>query len=71
MPDSPPAPKVAGNFAQRMSDQARNVPRPAEYVDLLVVATKDLDGVVRRVRAYPDGRVDSASWAACGGLSSR
>ena len=38
--------------------------KPAEYVDVSVISEDPTEGVVRRVRAYPDGRVDSKPWDA-------
>jgi hypothetical protein len=37
---------------------------PAHYIDLIVVCRQNPEGIVRRVRAYPDERVDAAPWAA-------
>lgn len=36
----------------------------ATYIDLMVVAHHSSQGTVRRVRTYPDGRVDEKPWAA-------
>lgn len=37
---------------------------PATHIDLKVVAHQSGQGIVRQVRAYPDGRVDGKPWAA-------
>ena len=46
-----------GRGADRKSDSAT-------HIDLMVVAHHSSQGIVRRVRAYPDGRVDEKPWAA-------
>ena len=38
--------------------------KSATYIDLAVTAHHSSQGVVRQVRAYPDGRVDGKPWAA-------
>ena len=34
------------------------------HIDLMVVAEHSSQGIVRKFRAYPDGRVDGKPWAA-------
>ena len=53
------------NTVEKATSQARELSKPAEYVDVMVVAKNSPEGIVRRVRAYPDGRVEAESWAAC------
>ena len=54
---------------QRGANQVAEQHKPARYVDLMVIAHHSSDGVVRTVRAYPDGRVDAAPWAAWAKMS--
>ena len=36
---------------------------PGKHIDVMVVAPRSGQGIVRQVRAYPDGRVDAKTWA--------
>jgi len=67
----PPAIALLGiGFAERASSQAAEAYRPATSIDLMVISSDNGEGIVRRVRAYPNGRVDSASWAQYAQMSS-
>jgi hypothetical protein len=67
----PPAVTLLGiGFAERAASQAAETYRPATSMDLMVISSDNGEGIVRRVRAYPAGRVDSASWAAYAQMSS-
>ncbi len=55
---------VGASAVQRVTSQARELAKPADYIDVMVVAKNSPEGIVRRVRAYPDGRVDEKPWAA-------
>jgi len=39
--------------------EVREQSKPANYIDIRVVAKDSREGVVRHFRAYPDGRVDA------------
>lgn len=68
---APPALALLGvGFAERVGTQIAESRRPATSLDLMVISSDNAEGIVRRVRAYPDGRVDSASWAAYAQMSS-
>jgi hypothetical protein len=61
----PPALALWGaGFVKRGANEAAEHRKPAQYVDLMVICRQSGEGIVRRVRAYPDGRVDAAPWAA-------
>lgn len=61
----PPALALWGaGFAKRGANEAAEHRKPAHYIDLMVICRHSGEGIVRRVRAYPDGRVDAAPWAA-------
>ena len=61
----PPALALWGaGYLQRGANEAAEQRKPAHHVDLMVICRKSGEGIVRRVRAYPDGRVDAAPWAA-------
>ncbi len=61
----PPALVLWGaGFMKRGANEAAEHRKPAHYVDLMVICRQSSEGIVRRVRAYPDGRVDAAPWAA-------
>lgn len=61
----PPALVLWGaGFMKRGANEAAEHRKPAQYVDLMVICRQSGEGIVRRVRAYPDGRVDAAPWAA-------
>ena len=52
------------NYADRIRETAREKFQAAHYVDLMVISEHNAEGVVRRVRAYPSGRVVSKPWEA-------
>ena len=54
----------SAGFLKRGANEAAEHRKPAHYIDLIVVCRQNAEGIVRRVRAYPDGRVDAAPWAA-------
>jgi hypothetical protein len=61
----PPALALWGaGFMKRGANEFAEHQKPAQYIDLMVVCRHGPEGIVRRVRAYPDGRVDAAPWAA-------
>jgi hypothetical protein len=61
----PPALVLWGaGFAKRGANEFAEHQKPAHYIDLMVVCRQSAEGIVRRVRVYPDGRVDTARWAA-------
>lgn len=61
----PPALALWGaGFVKRGANEAAEHHKPAQYIDLMVICRRSGEGIVRRVRAYPDGRVDAAPWAA-------
>lgn len=61
----PPALALWGaGFMKRGANEAAEHRKPAHYIDLMVLCRQNSEGIVRRVRAYPDGRVDAAPWAA-------
>jgi hypothetical protein len=61
----PPALVLWGaGYLKRGANEAAEHRKPAHYIDLMVVCRQNAEGIVRRVRAYPDGRVDAAPWAA-------
>lgn len=67
---APPAFALLGiGFAQRAGSQIAERRKPASSMDLMVISSDLGEGIVRRVRAYPNGRVDSASWAAYAQMS--
>jgi hypothetical protein len=69
---APPAMALLGvGFANRVGSQMAEAHKPATSMDLMVISRDNGEGIVRRVRAYPDGRVDSASWAAYAQMSSQ
>ncbi len=51
-------------YLKRGANEAAEHRKPAHSIDLMVVCRQNAEGIVRRVRAYPDGRVDAAPWAA-------
>lgn len=55
---------ATANTIEKLGSQAREFSKPADYIDVMVVAKHSPEGVVRRVRAYPDGRVDARPWDA-------
>jgi hypothetical protein len=58
------APLVATvGVGEKIAHHAGQAGQAATYVDLAVVAHHSSEGIVRRVRAYPDGRVDEKPWA--------
>lgn len=52
------------NTIERVTSHAGERSKPADYIDIMVVAKNSPEGIVRRVRAYPDGRIDARPWAA-------
>jgi hypothetical protein len=48
---------------EKIAHRARQASKVATYMDLTVVAHRSSEGIVRQVRAYPDGRVDEKPWA--------
>lgn len=61
----PPALALWGaGYLKRGANEAAEQRKPAHYIDLMVLCRQNSEGIVRRVRAYPDGRVDAAPWAA-------
>ena len=58
-----PAVAVIG-IGERIGHKAGQRGQTATYMDLMVVAHHSSQGVVRKVRASPDGRVDAKPWAA-------
>lgn len=61
----PPALALWGaGYVKRGANEAAEHHKPARYIDLMVICRRSGEGIVRRVRAYPDGRVDAAPWAA-------
>jgi hypothetical protein len=59
---APPA--VVIGVGERVAHGVAQHGKPATHIDLMVVAHHSSQGVVRQVRAYPDGRVDEKPWAA-------
>lgn len=59
---APPA--AAIGIGEHLAHDAIQQGKHATRVDLAVVAHHSAQGVVRQVRAYPDGRVDEKPWAA-------
>ena len=51
-------------FLKRGANEAAEHRKPAHYIDLMVICRQSGEGIVRRVRAYPDGRIDASPWAA-------
>ncbi|WP_338690748.1 hypothetical protein [Haloferula helveola] len=49
--------------AHRIGNTVAEESKPADYIDLIVTASHSREGIVRRVRTYPDGRVDPKPWA--------
>lgn len=69
-PQVPPAVEHAMIDAiQRGANEIEEQHKPARYMNLMVVSRHGGEGVVRTVRAYPDGRVDAAPWAAWARMS--
>ena len=58
-----PAAAVIG-IGERVVHNTNQRGQAATYMDLMLVAHHSSQGIVRRVRAYPDGRVDAKPWAA-------
>jgi len=58
----PPAAVIG--IGERISHGVTQHGKPATHIDLMVTAHHSSQGVVRQVRAYPDGRVDEKPWAA-------
>ncbi|MCF7675837.1 MAG: hypothetical protein K9N23_00950 [Akkermansiaceae bacterium] len=58
----PPAAVIG--IGERIGHGVTQHGRPATHIDLMVVAHYSSQGIVRQVRAYPDGRVDEKPWAA-------
>ncbi|WP_265595115.1 hypothetical protein [Haloferula sp. BvORR071] len=66
----PPAVALLGlGFTQRVGSEIAESRKPATYMDVMVVSKNNGEGIVRRVRAFPDGRVDSATWSAYAQMS--
>lgn len=56
---------VSASAVTRVGKEMHEQQKAVTWVDLSVVAQEDnLQGVVRRVRVYPDGRVDAKPWDA-------
>lgn len=59
---APAVPMKVLDLIDRVKETAGERRQPVEYVDLWIVSENGEEGVVRRVRAYPDGRLKSAPW---------
>ena len=55
---------LATTIGDRIDHSVDQHSQAATHIDLMVIAPKSDQGIVRRVRAYPDGRVDAKPWAA-------
>ena len=58
-----PSAAVVG-IGERVGHGVAQHRQSATHIDLMVTAHHSGQGTVRRVRAYPDGRVDEKPWAA-------
>lgn len=58
----PPAAVIG--MGERISHGVTQHRKPAQHIDLMVVARHSSQGIVQQVRVYPDGRVDEKPWAA-------
>ena len=62
---APPALALWGaGWVKRGANEVEEHHKPAQYMDLMVVCRHNREGIVRRVRTWPDGRIDAAPWAA-------
>ena len=57
---APPAAVIG--LAERANHSITKRGASTTYIDLMVVARHTSQGVVRRVRVYPDGRIDEKPW---------
>ena len=55
---------VVVGTGERMTNYRATHSQAVTHIDLSVIAHQSSQGTVRRVRAYPDGRVDGKPWAA-------
>jgi hypothetical protein len=55
---------VVVGTGERMTNYSATHSQAVTHIDLSVIAHQSSQGTVRRVRAYPDGRVDGKPWAA-------
>ncbi len=55
---------AVATIAERVDHSVDQHSQAATHIDLMVISPKSDQGIVRRVSAYPDGRVDEKPWAA-------
>jgi hypothetical protein len=68
----PPAVALwSAGFVSRSANEIAEKRKPAHYMDLRVISRHNGEGIVRTVRAYPDGRNDAGPWDAWAQMSPR
>lgn len=61
----------SAGLVRRSANEIAEQRKPAHYMDLRVISRNSGEGVVRTVRAYPDGRIDADPWEAWAQMSPR